>query len=426
MTSDKTSPPTPDNGEQERLPEGAEAQNGPIESDRPQAGQSAGDLGDVPSPEAPSPESEEPALPPDDSPPALSSEEDGERVASDPPAEASFPEDEEAPASFDAPAVKPEAGLAEPGSGGDAPPPDEPPDEEEEPDEDGEALPEMSFLEHLEELRSRLVRIVISAIVGMLACYAFSKQMFDKLMEPMVEVLHQSKFIYTYPPEAFFSYIKISLVAGIFLASPYIFYQIWSFVAPALYKEERKWFIPLAVVSAAFFVAGALFGYFIVFPYGFEFFASFTTDNIQFMPKLSEYLGFSLKLLFAFGLVFELPLFAFFLARLGLISSKGMRKLRKYAMLIAFILSAILTPPDPFTQCLMAGPLIILYELSIWVAYCFGKKDKKEREEKRKAQRESDEGPDDASSESEPDEPDAGDASAPEEPAESPAAEPKD
>ncbi len=276
-----------------------------------------------------------------------------------------------------------DAPQAEPDPNAPAPPGEDPPGDGEDPgEEDGDKLPEMSFLEHLEELRKRLVRIVIAAIVGSLACYAFSKQMFDKLMEPMVDVLQQSSFIYTYPPEAFFSYIKISLVAGIFLVSPYIFMQIWGFIAPAMYKEERKWFIPIAICSAVFFVSGALFGYFVVFPYGFEFFASFTTPEIQFMPKLSEYLGFSLKLLFAFGVVFELPLFVFFLARLGMVSSKGMRKKRKYAILIGFILAAILTPPDPFTQSLMAGPLVILYEFSIWVAYFFGKKDKKEKEEK--------------------------------------------
>jgi sec-independent protein translocase protein TatC len=280
-----------------------------------------------------------------------------------------------------------EAPTAQPDPHAPAPPGETPPpggdDSDPDPGENDEQLPEMGFLEHLEELRKRLVRCILAAILGSLACYAFSKPMFDKLMEPMVKVLNKSQFIYTYPPEAFFSYIKISLVAGVFLTSPYIFVQIWRFIAPALYKDERKWIIPIAVFSAVFFVTGALFGYFVVFPYGFKFFASFTTEQIQFMPKLSEYLGFSLKLLLAFGIVFELPLFVFFLAKLGMVSSKGMRKKRKYAILIGFILSAILTPPDPFTQSLMAGPIVLLYELSIWVAYFFGKKDKSEREQKK-------------------------------------------
>jgi sec-independent protein translocase protein TatC len=135
--------------------------------------------------------------------------------------------------------------------------------------------------------------------------------------------------------------------------------------------------VPMALFSGMFFTGGALFGYFQVFPYAFEFFAGFSNAGIQFVPKLNEYLSFCLKLLFAFGLVFELPLFIFFLARLGLVSSMGLRKKRKYAILCAFVVAAILTPPDPFTQCLMAGPLVVLYEIGIWVAYFFGRKEKR-------------------------------------------------
>ncbi len=301
-------------------------------------------------------------------------------------------------------------------------------DDDEEDYEDGDGA-QMSLLDHLGELRVRLTRAFIAIAVGMMACYGFAEQMFDILMEPMIKVfqkqmaskpqlpegfyedfrraltemlgdrgfahtdqinlfvdaLQQSllqvaqegHFQYTYPAEAFFSHIKIAIVAGLFLVSPYVFAQIWGFIAPGLYANERKWMIPMAIVSAIFFTAGALFGYFIVFPYGFEFFASFSTDGIQFTPKLNEYLSFCLKLLFAFGFVFELPLFIFFLARMGMVSSAGLRKKRKYAILIGFVMAAVLTPPDPFTQCLMAGPLIILYEVGIWVAFFFGKKEKR-------------------------------------------------
>ncbi len=299
------------------------------------------------------------------------------------------------------------------------------PDEEDGEQDDGEGG-QMSLLEHLGELRTRLMRAAIAVAVGMVACYGFAEQMFDILMKPMVQVFQkkleanpllpqqfftdfgqvladmmakhgftpdkvdlfvhtlqksllqatqEGHFQYTYPAEAFFAHIKISIVAGLFLVSPYVFAQIWGFIAPGLYAHERKWMVPMAVISALFFTAGALFGYFIVFPYGFEFFASFSTDGIVFTPKLNEYLSFCLKLLFAFGLVFELPLFIFFLARLGMVSSTGLRKKRKYAILVAFVVAAILTPPDPFTQCLMAGPLIVLYELGIWVAFFFGKRE---------------------------------------------------
>jgi len=322
----------------------------------------------------------------------------------------------------DTPAVAPVAGDA-----ADAETPGEAEGDVDEDGDDGEGG-QMTLLEHLGELRTRLVRASIAVAVGMVACYGFAEQMFNILMEPMVEVFQkkmaanpllpqqfftdfaqvlaemmakhgitpdkvdlfvqtlqksmlqatqEGHFQYTYPAEAFFAHIKISIVAGLFLVSPYVFAQIWGFIAPGLYAHERKWMVPMALVSALFFVSGALFGYFIVFPYGFEFFASFSTDGIVFTPKLNEYLSFCLKLLFAFGLVFELPLFIFFLARLGMVSSTGLRKKRKYAILVAFVVAAILTPPDPFTQCLMAGPLIVLYELGIWVAFFFGKKEKR-------------------------------------------------
>ncbi|EMG37662.1 Sec-independent protein translocase TatC [Desulfocurvibacter africanus PCS] len=246
---------------------------------------------------------------------------------------------------------------------------------EDQPEE--KASDEMTLTEHLNELRKRLIRSFIAVFVGFLACYAFAEQLFDILMEPMVRVLHNSNFIYTYPPEAFFTYLKVSFVAGFFLVSPYLFYQVWLFVAPGLYQNERKYLVPIAIFSAVFFTVGALFGYFVVFPFGFEFFASYSTDKIVFTPKLSEYLSFALKLLFAFGVVFELPLVIFFLARLGLVTAQGLRRVRKYAILVIFIVAAILTPPDVFTQTLMAGPMILLYEFGIIAAHLFGKEKKK-------------------------------------------------
>ncbi len=254
---------------------------------------------------------------------------------------------------------------------------DEEDDEEDDDEEDDElAGSRMPLTAHLLDLRKRMVRSFIAVAVGFIACYPFSKELFGYLMDPMTKVLQTGSFIYTYPPEAFFTYIKVSLVAGVFATSPFIFYQMWQFIAPGLYDHERKILIPIALLSAIFFVSGACFGYFVVFPFGFEFFASFSNESIVFMPKLSEYLGFALKLLFAFGVVFEMPIFVLFLAKLGMCTARGMRKFRKYAILLAFVVSAILTPPDVITQTLMAGPLILLYEISILVAYTFGKKEK--------------------------------------------------
>ena len=238
-------------------------------------------------------------------------------------------------------------------------------------------LEEMPFLAHLDEMRRRIIRSVVAAFLGMLACYAFAEKFFDWLMLPLYRALPEaSKLIYTAPHEAFFTYIKVAFVAGIILTSPYIFYQMWLFVVPGLYSHERKYIMPIAFCSALFFVCGAFFGYGVVFPYGYKFFMSFSDVYIQPMITMREGLSFAIRLLLAFGVVFELPLVIFFLARLGIVTSKGLRKQRKYAILIAFVLSAMLTPPDLVTQTFMSGPLIVLYELGIWVAKFFGKREK--------------------------------------------------
>ncbi|MFP4258334.1 MAG: twin-arginine translocase subunit TatC [Desulfovermiculus sp.] len=248
-------------------------------------------------------------------------------------------------------------------------------------DNQGSSLGEMGFLEHLDDLRRRLIRALVAAFVGMLACYAFAKTLFDWLMLPLFEALpEESSMIYTAPHEAFFTYIKVAFVAGIFLTSPYIFYQIWLFVRPGLYAHERKYIMPISFCSALLFVVGSLFGYFIVFPFAYKFFMGFSDVFISPMITMKEGFSFALRMLIAFGIVFELPLVIFFLARLGLVTPAGLRKKRKYAILCGFVLSALLTPPDVFTQSFMAVPLILLYELGIWIAVFVGRK--REREEK--------------------------------------------
>ena len=201
-------------------------------------------------------------------------------------------------------------------------------------------------------------------------------------MQPLLQVLPpEESLIFTALPEAFFTYLKVSLLAGIGLASPVIIYQFWRFIAPGLYQKERSAMLPIVLFSTFFFVGGALFGYFVVFPFGFKFFIGFASDNIRAMPSIREYLKFAAKLLFAFGFIFELPLFSFFLARLGLVNAEMLRSKQKYSILIIFMLAAILTPPDIVTQIMMAGPLLLLYELSIWIAKIFGKKPIADEEE---------------------------------------------
>ncbi|WP_373497779.1 twin-arginine translocase subunit TatC [Desulfococcus sp.] len=241
--------------------------------------------------------------------------------------------------------------------------PDAPPADDEE---------RMPFTSHLEELRERLIKSFIAVGVGFLVAYGFKDRIFEILMRPLVKVMGQGDtLIYTGLPEAFFTYLKVAFLAGIMAASPVILYQFWMFVAPGLYRKERKFLLPIVILSTFFFVGGALFGYFFVFPIGFEFFLGFTNEKIQALPSMKEYLSFSSKLLIAFGLAFELPLVLTGMARMGLVTVDFLKKNRKYAILIIFIVAAIITPPDVISQVMMAAPLMVLYEISIIGAKIF-------------------------------------------------------
>lgn len=226
----------------------------------------------------------------------------------------------------------------------------------------------MPVTSHLEELRSRLVKILVAVGIGFVACYGFKEWLFGVLTIPLADVLpEESYMIFTSLPEAFFTYLKVSFFAAIFLTSPYILFQIWRFISPGLYSKEKRYALPFVVFSTIFFIGGALFAYFLVFPLGFKFFVAFETDTIKPMISIREYLSFSVKLLIAFGIIFELPIFMFFLGRIGLVQSKVLITKRKYAILLIFVIAALFTPPDVVTQCLMAIPLMMLYEISIWV-----------------------------------------------------------
>jgi sec-independent protein translocase protein TatC len=231
------------------------------------------------------------------------------------------------------------------------------------------------FTAHLEELRKRLITCFVAVGVGFAVSYGFKEKLFQILTQPLISVMKQGEtLIYTGLPEAFFTFLKVSLLSGLMLASPVILYQFWMFVAPGLYDREKRMLVPIVILSSFFFVGGALFGYFIVFPYGFDFFLGFATETIRPMPSMKEYLSFSAKLLLAFGLAFELPLVITFMAKLGLVTVPFLKKNRKYALLLFFVGAAILTPPDVVTQVMMALPLMVLYELSIVGARIFGRK----------------------------------------------------
>lgn len=233
------------------------------------------------------------------------------------------------------------------------------------------------FTEHLGELRDRLVRCFIAVGIGFVAAYFFKEELFKILTAPLVEAMAEAgnaKLIFTGLPEAFFTYLKVSLLAGIVVATPVLFYEFWMFVSPGLYRDEKKYLIPIIFLSVFFFVVGSSFGYFIVFPYGFRFFLGFATETIHAMPSMKEYLSFASKMLLAFGFVFELPLVLTFMAKMGLVSVDFLKKNRKYALLLFFVGAALITPPDVVTQIMMALPLMILYEVSIIGARIFGRK----------------------------------------------------
>lgn len=243
------------------------------------------------------------------------------------------------------------------------------------PDDDSSAG-RMSFLDHLDELRKRLVRTVLGILAGFLIAFGFIKYIFEFIMVPLQQVLPEGgKLIYTEPGEAFFLYMKIAALAGLVLATPYTLTQVWLFISPGLFHREKRFAIPFVVFSTMFFIVGALFSHYAVFPLAWKFFAGFSTDYMEFLPKIGPVFSLYVKMLLAMGIVFQLPTLIFFLARLGLVTPKFLIKNTKYAILIIFIIAAIITPSaDPVTQTAMAVPMIMLYGLSILIAHVFRKR----------------------------------------------------
>ena len=243
------------------------------------------------------------------------------------------------------------------------------------------ALPspdKMSFLEHLEELRQRLVRSLLSLVVAFAVCWSFADPIFHFITEPLRRAHPDIKLIYTAPTEAFMLYMKMSFFAGIFLAAPYILYQVWAFIAPGLYPHERHYAAPFIVFGSLFFVTGGLFGHYVLFPMTFDFLGQYGARDMDFLPKISEYFGFYSWFLLGLGVVFQLPVLIFVLARIGIVSAGFLVRQLKYAALLAFVVSAVITPSgDIVTQSALAVPILALYVLGIGVAWVFGKPRKK-------------------------------------------------
>lgn len=234
----------------------------------------------------------------------------------------------------------------------------------------------MPLLAHLIELRQRMLRSVVALLVLFFVAYYFAQPIYEFLGQPLVDAfasagLTDRRFIFTAPHEAFFTYIKVAFFAALFVGFPFLAAQIWMFVAPGLYQDEKSAFLPFLVMTPVLFFMGGAMAYYFVFPMAWKFFISFEsaggvgTMAVQLETKVSEYLSLVMRLIFAFGLCFELPVILTLLGRVGIISSKGMAEKRRYAIVAAFIAAAILTPPDVISQIGLAVPTILLYEISI-------------------------------------------------------------
>jgi sec-independent protein translocase protein TatC len=231
----------------------------------------------------------------------------------------------------------------------------------------------MPFMEHLGELRVRIVRGLIGVLAGAGIALPFSQKIVDWLARPVTRLGHE--LVFTAPAEAFWVQMKVGLFCGLFLSAPVILWQVWAFVAPGLHQHERKYAAPFVIIGSLMFLAGGAFALFVVTPYALTFLLGYARPGLRPMITIQNHVDFLLKFTLAFGLVFELPLALTLLARMGVVTARTLARHRKYAVLGAFVVAAILTPtPDAFNQALMAGPLIILYEVGIVSARVFGRK----------------------------------------------------
>jgi len=242
----------------------------------------------------------------------------------------------------------------------------------------------MGFIEHLEELRKRIIRSMAFIVGGFGVCWIWHERIFGWIQKPIVQVLSSHKLstqlVYTNPIDPFNMYLKISLIAGIFVASPFVLYQVWGFIAPGLYKSERRYVGPFMISTVGLFVAGGFFAYKVVYPQALTFLVEFSR---QFTPMITinEYIELFMTIVLGLGAVFEMPILVFFLALFGLISPGWMWRNFRYSILGIFVIAAIITPtPDIMNMCIFAAPMIVLYLLSIGIAYLVHPKQRKKRE----------------------------------------------
>lgn len=252
-------------------------------------------------------------------------------------------------------------------------------DEEDKLDDPANDQPLMA---HLIELRERTVKAALSVLIVFVAMSPFMKEIFDWLSKPLMVALPDgAKLLSTGVVAPFMVPLKVTLFCAFVVALPYVLYQFWAYIAPALYKREKRLALPVIVSSVLMFAVGMAYCYFVVFRMVFQFIAGFSPDSVNFAPDIDSYFGFVITMFFAFGLTFEVPIFVMVLNRVGMASAKRLKKIRPYVIVGAFVLAAIFTPPDVLSQLLLALPLVVLYEFGIVLVKVFGRKDDSDEDE---------------------------------------------
>lgn len=232
----------------------------------------------------------------------------------------------------------------------------------------------MGLIQHIAELRFRLTRAAIFILLGTVVCWGFSEQIFNIIREPIAPYLPNGGLVFTGPIDKFMAHIKLAFIAGMIVSAPLWLYQLWKFISPALYKNEKKYAVGFILFGTVQFILGVVFCYFIVFPMAFKFLMTFGGDIDKPMITIDSYLGFFTQTAVIFGLTFEMPVVITFLGAMGLISQEFLKKNRRYAVVLMTILSAIAAPPDALSMVLLLGPLWVMYELSVFLVGIFQKK----------------------------------------------------
>jgi len=225
----------------------------------------------------------------------------------------------------------------------------------------------MGLFEHLDELRRRLIYVIAVLFVSVIACFSFAPQLFELLRQPL-ERIAGSHLQLLGPLELFITYLKLALLSGLFITAPWTLVQVWLFVSPGLYRHEKRWILPFVLLGTVFFFGGGIFAFEVVLPMGFRYLVQMVPESIEANYSVSIYFSLVIRMILAFGVVFQLPLLMWILSAAGVIAPKSYVRFRKYWLIVAVVVAAILTPPDPFTQLMMAVPLVLFFELGIWGA----------------------------------------------------------